>query len=171
VIHRVSEQRWVWLAAGLLGGACISYFWPHEPALAVTNDRADKFGLATCMVQPSFAGAGELEGIFVLDYLTGRLVGSVLSPKDGKFNHAYFRNVAADFAVNPKDKPAYAMVAGRNQIVSRGGVTLSTGVMYVGELKSGKIAAYAFPYNDSIPAGPIPMEPIAYFPFREAANN
>jgi len=172
VIHQASERRWVWLAAGLLAGLCVSYFWPHEPALATTNDRSAKFGLATCMVQPAFGGAGELEGIFVLDYLTGRLTGAVLDPKALKFSHLYFRNVAADFQVNPKGGDAqYAMVCGRNPMISGGGATIAPCVVYVAELKSGKVAAYLFPYNDSNRGvGPVQMQPSDVFPFREASK-
>jgi hypothetical protein len=164
-------QRWVWLTAGLVGGLCVSYFWPHEPAMAETADRAAKFGLMTCPVQPGVAGiAPELEGVFVLDYLTGRLQGAVLSPKNGKFTHFYFRNVAADFQVNPNTDASYAMVAGRNQLQANK-VPLATSVIYVAELASGKVAGYVFPYAEArgvVP--PIQMEVADIFPFRQEAK-
>ncbi len=173
MVHQVSEQRWVWLVAGLVGGLCVSYFWPHEPAHATTNDRSAKFGIMTCPVQPGLAGVSpELEGVFVLDYLTGRLSGAVLSPKNGKFMHAYYRNVAADFQVNPNTEAVYAMVAGRNQMLAKGGVPLATGVVYVAELSSGKVGAYAFPYAESRgPVAPIQMEPADVFSFRQQASS
>ncbi|MCC7420021.1 MAG: hypothetical protein IT428_07070 [Planctomycetaceae bacterium] len=165
------SQRWVWLTAGLVGGLCLSYFWPHEPAMAETADRAAKFGLMTCPVQPGVAGiAPELEAVFVLDYLTGRLQGAVLNPKVAKFTHAYYRNVAADFNVNPNTDASYAMVAGRNQLQAAK-VPLSTSVIYVGELASGKVAAYVFPYAEArgvVP--PIQLEVADYFSFRQEAK-
>lgn len=172
MVQQTSQQRGVWIAAGLLGGLCISYFWPHEPVMSATSDRAAKFGMLTVPVQPSIAGiSGELEGVFVLDYLTGRLTGAILDAKSGKFAYGYFRNVAADFNVNPNVDATYAMVAGGNQLQAKGGVPLASGVIYVGELSSGKIIGYSFPYAATRSAvGPIQMQPVDGFPFRQEAK-
>ncbi len=164
----MTDKRFVWMAAGLMLGLCIAYVWPHEPALATATDRSSKFGLATCPISPGFAGSGELEGLFVLDYLTGRLSGAVLNPKFGKFTNFYFRSVAADFQVDPKAEPVYAMLAGRTQLVSKTRASMAIGVIYVGELTTGRIVAYGFPYNDTNkPLDPIEMAPLDTFPFRE----
>jgi hypothetical protein len=49
---------------------------------------------------------------------------------------------------------------------------MATGVIYVGELTSGKVAAYGFPYNDTAkPVGPFPLAPLHTFSFREATTN
>lgn len=162
--QRSLDNRMVWLVLGVVAGLCIAYFWPHEPALAVTSDRNDKFAMVTSEV--SFAGS--VEGVFVLDFLTGKLQGAVLNNKLGKFTHAYYRSLAADFGVDPSVEPKYAIVTGRAQLPSQGRATMATGVVYVGELSSGKVVAYGFPYNESNrPVPPVPLQPLDVFQFRE----
>jgi hypothetical protein len=163
-----SEQRMVWLAAGLVGGLCVSYFWPHEPAMSAASDRNSKFGMATCAVTSGLGVAGELEGIFVLDYYTGRLTGATLDPKSGKFMSGYFRAVAADFQVDPKAEPNYAMVTGKAPLNAKGRTPMASGVIYVGELSSGKILAYGFPFAvANRPTEPLPLDLLDGYTFRE----
>lgn len=157
----------LWLVAGLVGGLCIASMWPGEPAKAVTTDRNSKFALATSEV--SFAGTSE--AVFALDFLTGRLTGGILNNRSGKFTHAYYRNVAADFQLDPKIDPTYAIVTGRCQLPGARGVTPAQGVVYVAELTSGKVAAYVFPYKESNqPLPPAELTPTDFFTFREAVN-
>ena len=140
---------------------------------AGTADRAEKFAMLTVPVKDvQFAGVRDhLEGVFVLDFLTGQLKGAVLG-KTGRFTHAYFRNIAADFQVDPAATPHYAIVQGNAQLPSQGRATMATGVIYVAELTSGRVAAYGFVYNDTNrPVGPIALARLDNFAFREAAAN
>ncbi|MFQ5730687.1 MAG: hypothetical protein ACE5KM_01910 [Planctomycetaceae bacterium] len=161
---QIGNSRALWLGAGLIAGLCIAYFWPHEPVAAASNDRASKFGMMTTSM------GLDVEGVFVLDYLTGRLTGAVMNTRTGKFGVVYTRVVAADFGVNPKTKPQYAFVGGVAALSGRG-ATPANSVIYVGELTSGKVIAYAMKYT--IPRGvvprPQPLIPRDFFPFRQAA--
>ena len=137
MVNRVSESRWTWLAVGLAAGLCVSYFWPHEPVAASGNDRDAKFGILTTPM------ARNVEGVFVLDYLTGQLSGAVLNPATGTFNHTYSRKIADDFQVDAKAKPSYVFVAGqavlpRNQLARFPGAS----VIYIGDKASGRVIAY-----------------------------
>lgn len=164
MLTRMSESRMTWLAAGLLAGMALSYFWPHEPAKAITTDRNDKFAMATIPVSL----VSDVEGIFLLDFSTGQLRGAVLNNKIGKFTHSYQRNIAADFKVDPTAGSFhYSIVAGRANLPSQGPATLSTGVLYVGELTSGRVICYAFPYNESNRPTQAVLRPIDSFQFRE----
>jgi len=171
VLNRISEKRTVWLAVGVVAGLCISYFWPHEPALAATNDRSAKFGLATVSVRDvTIAGVREsLDGVFVLDYLTGTLQGAVMSNKTGKFTHSYGRNLAADFKLQPGVTPQYAFVSGIVGLPSVRQVSYASGNIFVAELTSGMVHCYAFPWKES--RGRVPKQLILLldgFRFREA---
>ncbi|GAB4151450.1 MAG: hypothetical protein Tsb009_26870 [Planctomycetaceae bacterium] len=165
MVKRFSENRFVWLAVGLIAGLGVSYFWPHEPALATGNDRDAKFGMLTTPMAPN------VEGVFVLDYLTGQMTGAVLNSATGKFNHVYLRNVAVDFNVDPKAQPHYAFVAGQAALPRRVGVVPGASVIYVGELSSGKVLAYGMNYPRTTRAVP-PQKFILFgaFPFREAVG-
>lgn len=158
------NSRFLWLIVGVIAGLGIAKFWPHEPLQAATSDRSAKFGMLTNST--GFAG---LEGVFVLDYLTGQMTGAVIDQKSGKFLISYSRNVAKDFGVDPKSTPQYAFVGGRASIAGGRGVSPATGVIYVGELTSGMVIAYGMDYR-------ILRKPVAKlffkldaFRFREAA--
>lgn len=173
-----SKTTLLMLSAGIAFGLAVAWFWPHEPALAIATDRDTKFVLATVPVTAGVSGgvAGipgpssmPLEAIFVLDLLTGRLQGTVINNRSRKFQHAYYRNVAADFQVDPQAEPHYAIVGGTAQMTAGRGVTPASGVIYVGELTSGRIICYSFPYAESNrPVPPIELTPLDIFQFREA---
>jgi hypothetical protein len=147
---------------GVAAGLCLSYFWPHEPALAVGTDRSEKFALSIVPV------SDEVDAIFVLNFLTGRLQGHVMSDKFLKFSHAYYRNVFEDFELPQSAKPVYAIVGGRTLLTSTGPGTMAHGVVYIGELTTGLVNAYSFQYNETnqrLP--PQPMMPLDQFQFSE----
>lgn len=157
-----SGNRNVWLVAGVLAGICLSYIMPHEPAMAVSTDRNNKFAMTTCFVSP------DLEAVFVLDFLTGRLTGAVMNRQGSQFVAAYTRNIAQDFKV--EEGTEYTISGGRAQIQGRGGNQYGDTIIYIAELTSGKVAGYAVPYklfNRRITT-PIPLQLIDSFPFREA---
>ena len=163
-----SERRLVWMGLGLVAGLCVAYFWPHEMAQAVATDRDDKFAVCTVETQTSF---GQPEAVFVLDFLTGRLTGAMLSQQSYAFTNFWFRNIAADFQLDAAaaTKAKYAIIPGNAYLTSGGGATLSTGVLYVAEMTSGKVIAYSFAVRTSKTPLPVQaLEPFAFFPFREA---
>jgi len=162
------DQRFVWLVVGVVAGLCLSYFWPHEPALADATDRNDKLAMTTSQVELT----NDVGAIFVLDFLNGRLTGGVLSNRNGKFSHAYFRNVAADFGVKAGQQASYSIVPGRCSLPSQGRETMAKAVIYVAELSSGRVIGYGFTYNVGPPGRKVAAEliPLDSFQFREAVN-
>lgn len=165
---RENERRLVWMGLGLVAGLCLAYCWPHETAQAVATDREDRFAVCTVETQTQF---GQPEAVFVMDFLTGRLTGAMLNQQSYAFTNFWFRNVAADFNLkaNAAAKAKYCVIPGNAYLTSANGATTSTGVIYVGELTSGKVVAYSFQVrNSKTPLPVMPMEPVAFFPFREA---
>jgi len=163
-VNRTS-YKWVWLMTGLVAGISIASIWPHEPLSAGTSDRNEKFGLITA---PITVGS---EAVFVIDYLTGRLSGAMLQrTRNGTiFVNFYYRNLAEDFKVGASGEPYYAVASGFTEIPNSGGSQWGNSALYVAELTSGKVAAYAIPYKiTQKPLQPAQLEPIGSFPFREA---
>jgi len=164
---RITDNRFVLLAVGLAAGLCLSYFWPHEPVLAGTVDRDSKFAIVTCPV----SNLRGVEGVFVLDFLTGRLTGGVINNRHGQFQHSYGRNIAADFNVNPKLQARYAIVSGSLNMNSRRQFTPASGVLYVAEMNSGQVICYTFHYTQTDHKLPqLPLVPVDRFQFREATQ-
>lgn len=152
---KVREIRAVWLVLGLVAGLGVSYLWPREAAYAMSNDRDAKFAMCTCPVGGLIGVSNPIDGVFVLDFLTGSLKGAVLNLQVGKFSSFYVRDLAKDFKIDPQEEPHYAFVAGNAQISGRGGVNFATGVIYVGELTSGKVMCYGFPWRDTPEPTPV----------------
>lgn len=153
-----SDRRWYWMSIGLAAGLAIAFVWPHQPAQAIMGDRNDKFAMVTAQINIT----NLVEGVFVLDFLTGQLRGSVISPQTGQFSALWVRNIAADFNVNPNKPATYAIATGRTNMNVSSAARPAASCVYVAELTSGKVVAYSFPAT----AGASPLVPLDSFSFR-----
>ena len=169
-VHR-SDRKLVWLTLGFAAGLAMASIWPHEPLQAASSDRNEKFAIITAPVTAGGGLVGGSEAVFVVDFLTGRLTGARLSRtrRNGTaFINFYYRNLAEDFHVNAGGEPYYAVTAGAAEIQSQGGAQWGQSALYVAELNSGKVGAYAIPYTVSqTPQPAVPLFPIDKFSFRE----
>lgn len=160
--HRV--PGWLWLTAGVVLGLGIATLWPNRPLTAATSDRNDKFGMCTVYVSEN------LEAVFVLDFLTGRLTGACLGKQGNGFVQFFAADVGADLQVK-SGKPAYTMTPGLAQIRSRPGTQPAASVIYVAEMSTGKVGCYAIPFLLPNTKNPVPakLAPLDVYTFRDAA--
>jgi len=162
----IASNRVAWLAAGLVAGLAIAALWRSEPTYANTGDRDTQFSMATIPVGTSAAGINDpMDGVLILDFLTGQLKGAVLNRQSGQFVSFYSRDLAKDFDVGNAD-PHYCMVTGYAQLPSAQGATMASGVVYIGELNSGKVIAYGFPWKETGFPEPLPLQAISWFPWK-----
>src|SRR5262245_18128201 len=113
----LSNPRMAWLIAALLAIPGAASFWPHEPVYASTADRDQQFLIITVPVGAAAAGINDpIEGVFILDFLTGRLQGAVLNRQTGKYASRYQRELSRDFGVDPAAQPHYAVASGYSQL-------------------------------------------------------
>lgn len=159
-----ARSRKYYLLAGILIGMACSYYLPHEPAYADSVDHSQRF--AVCTAQTT---VGNSEAVFVLDFVTGRLVGASHNTQAGSFTQSWVYNVAADF--NAGDDAQYVMVPGYVSLRGTAGATPALGGIYIAELNSGIVNLYGFNYiqGNRVALGQ-PMIPIAQFPFRDVIN-
>ncbi len=166
----MTGNRWVWLALGVAIGLAVAYTWPYERAYANTCDRDAQFSMLTVPVSGLIGVSDPLDGVFTLDFLTGDVRGGVLNKQMGKFTGFYYRNVAADFSVDPNKEARYAFASGYAQLAGAGGATFAAGTLYIAELTSGKVICYAFPWRESVAKmAPTPLIPMDGFLFRPPA--
>ena len=169
-VHR-SDRKLVWLTLGFAAGLAMASIWPHEPMQAASSDRNEKFAIITVPVNTGAGIVAGGEAVFVVDFLTGRLTGARLgrTRRSGTaFINFYYRNLAEDFQVNAGGDPFYAVSEGAAEIQGQGGAQWGQSALYVAELNSGKVGAYAIPFSVSqTPQKPVPLFPIDTFPFRE----
>ena len=133
------------LGVGLAIGMLFAPGWPAAPLHAVATDRTDGFAIATGYCDES------VEAVYFLDFLTGELSAAVVSKQNGRFNAFYRRNVLEDLGVNPSRPPRFLLTTGTADLRRSGGKTnsFSRSLVYVAELQSGKVAAYAIPWSSS----------------------
>jgi hypothetical protein len=126
-------------------GLLVAGHVPNVPLHAVATDRTENFAMATGYCDDS------VEAVYFLDFLTGELSGAVVSKQTGRFNAFYTYNVSGDLGVAPGRTPRYLLTTGTADLRRSGGKTqtLSRSLVYVSELSSGKVAAYAIPWSSS----------------------
>lgn len=160
--NRIFEHRGTWLTAGVALGLAVATYWPSEALRAEAVDRTNKIALISARTT-----AGNSDAVFLLDFVTGRLMGAAYNTQVGGFNQRYYRNVAADFQVS--ENAQYTIVPAEVSIPqARPGGTPAGGGLFVAELTTGKVAMYGYPYNETPRVQP-PMEMVlvAGFPFRD----
>jgi hypothetical protein len=151
------------LVLGAVIGGGVVWTLPKDDLKAATATGNDKFSMVTVQTSP-----GETEAVFVLDHLTGVMRGGFMG-NNGTFTHQYTYSVAADFRVNPATpEPKYVIVSGEVNLRASGQAQPARGMLYVGELTSGAVIAYAFtmPSNRTPPV----ISKQSFFQFRESAN-
>jgi hypothetical protein len=144
----MSTRRFGYTGMGLVGGMviglAIGMLSSRTPLYATATDRVDNFALATGALDD------DTEALFYLDFLSGELKATALSPIARKFFASFSANVANDLGVDLAKNPKYMMVTG-NSVFRRGGGQVQPGnaVVYVAEMTSGKVAAYAAPWSQA----------------------
>ncbi len=133
------------LVLGIALGAALTGFWPSVPMYAVATDRNDSFAVATGYCDES------VEAVYFLDFLTGDLTAAVVAKQNGKFNAFYTHNVIADLGIAPGKTPRFLITTGMADLRHSGGKVAapSRSLIYVSELTTGKVAAYAIPWSSS----------------------
>ncbi len=150
----MSQPRGAWLVCALLAGLSIglavSYFSPQSPVLAVATHGTENFAMCTASLD------GDVEGVCVLDSLTGDLKLAVISPFGGKFTSLFETNVAKDFsakgaAANKNAK--YLLVSGNSDmrpVAGGGNLQPARSVIYVAELTTGIVNSYGMAWSPAV---------------------
>jgi hypothetical protein len=161
------RNRFLFPALTLFLGLALGGMFPHTPIHAVATDRTESFLVATGMVD------SEVEAIYLLDCLTGDLRGAVLGKARGGFTAIFAypgAKLLQDFGLDPSKNPKFLMVTGLADLRTGAQTTFGASVVYVVELTSGKVGAYAIPWNRTMwntrTVVSEPMIPVGMLPFR-----
>lgn len=163
-----SHDRRLWLAVGVAFGFVLGGWMPGEPAYAQTAVAGEKFSIVATRTATSTADA-----VFVLDNLTGRVVGAHYNSSVGKFTGFYQRNVVEDFDLGGNDPQFIMISADVYPSRLRGGGPVGVGGVYIGELTSGAVNLYGvnlIATQRAVGTPQVyPLTPIDKFEFRQAA--
>jgi len=89
-----------------------------------------------------------VEGMFILDAITGDLTCQVLNPRTGTLAGLYRRNVSSDLGTEQGKTPKYLMVMGAIELrQSISNVKPANSIVYVADANSGRYVAYLLPWN------------------------
>ncbi len=136
-------KRFVWVTGGALLGAlaALIYFGPARPALAA-NDRYEDFIMCTGAV--AITPRSLTDGVWLLDYRTGKLQGTVIDRSAGKIIGWAEVDLTAEFGVQPRQNVHFLMTTGQ--------VALGQAALYVAETTTGKFGVYTMgPRTDGRP--------------------
>jgi hypothetical protein len=148
--------RLLWLTVGLVlgGGGIALYLGQSRPALASTGDRFEDYIMCTGSVytiprQPT-------DGVWLLDYRAGKLLGTVIDRNSGKVNGWAEVDLVAEFGLPPRQNVHFMMTTGQ--------ISTQQAALYVAETTSGKFAVYSMgPRPDGQPGITIRRHDLVWF--------
>ena len=152
----ITSTLLVVLAIAVTSGVC-SYYGsrlgqshsqaiPPLPTLdlnAGTSARSKSMSMATGLID------GNVEGLFLLDHVSGTLQCWVMSPKTGAVGGYYRANPGQDLAAAGKTgQPEYMMVTGNFFFSGNSGnAGLGQSICYVGDASTGNVVGYGLVYD------------------------
>jgi len=150
------KDRFLWLTAGLvLGGlASVVYFGPARQAEASTHDRYADYIMVTgpASITPTIP----MDGVWLLDYSTGKLLGTIIDRSTGKISGWADVDLVAEFALQPKQDVHFMMTTGN--------ISVGQAALYVAETKTGKFGIYSMgPRPDGQPGVAVRRHDLSFF--------
>jgi len=125
--------RFLWLALGLILGVvgAATFFASSRPAEAA-NDRFEDYILCTGPV--AITARAETDGVWLLDYRSGKLLGTVIDRNLGKIISWAEVDLVSEFSIQPRQNVHFLMTTGT--------ITRGQAAVYVAETTTGRIGVY-----------------------------
>ena len=161
MLQQLRKQSLGMLLAGLTTGLLVGVGMLVGALVAVRSAPTNGLQLPETLLHASASHSGksmamatgyideEVEGVYILDYLTGDLMCYVINPRPPyQWSGIYRYNVIRDLGVEQGKDPNYVMVTGHTQFVRGTGVqTPAMCVLYVMDANTGNFAAYGLLWN------------------------
>lgn len=118
------------LAVGM--GAAMLYLGQSRPAVAASNDRYGDYIMATGAV--SINPRVQTDGVWMLDYKAGKLLGTVIDRTQGKIVGWAEVDLTAEFSLQAKQDVHFMMTTGY--------ITQGQSALYLAETATGQFGVY-----------------------------
>jgi hypothetical protein len=128
------KRRMLWLFAGAALGVAGSWFLnaSTRPVLAGSNDRFEDFILCTGPV--AINAATPTDGVWLLDYKSGKLLGTLIDRNFGKIGGWAEVDLVTEFGIQPKQNVHFMMTTGS--------ITNGQAALYLAETTTGRFGIY-----------------------------
>ncbi|HTU16861.1 MAG TPA: hypothetical protein VMG10_02260 [Gemmataceae bacterium] len=128
-------RRWLWLGVGLSVGilAAVWYAGQQPRAAAGNNDRYDDYILCTGSVASN--PKAPTDGVWLLDYRAGKLLGTVVDRAVGKIVGWAELDLVTEFNLPPRQNVHFLMTTGQ--------IAKGQSALYLAETTTGKFAVYS----------------------------
>jgi hypothetical protein len=113
-------------------GAAALYLSPPRPAAAASNDRYQDYAMATGAV--SVNPRVQTDGVWLLDYKAGKLLGTVIDRTQGKIVGFAEVDLTAEFSLQAKQDVHFMMTTGY--------ITQGQSALYLAETSTGQFGVY-----------------------------
>jgi hypothetical protein len=120
------------LGVGVGAVAAVLYLAQPKPAGAASNDRYEDYVMVTGAVQ--LTPKMQTDGVWLLDYKSGKLLGTVIDKAQGKIVGWAEVDLVAEYEVAPKQDVHFLMTTGW--------VSAGQSALYVAETTTGKFGVY-----------------------------
>jgi hypothetical protein len=126
--------RLVWLCAGLVLGGLGTFLatGTTRVAQAATHDRYDDFIM--CTGPASLFPGVSLDGLWLLDYKAGKLLGTIIDRQTGRITSWAEVDLVNEFGIQPKQNVHFMMTTGT--------IAQGQAALYVTETTTGKLGVY-----------------------------
>ena len=125
--------RLLWLFTGILLGAAAAalYILPGRQAYAA-NDRFEDYVICTGAV--GVTARAPTDGVWLLDYRSGKLLGTVIDRAQGKIVGWAETDLVTEFGIPPRQNVHFLMTTGQ--------IAQGQAALYVAETTTGKFGVY-----------------------------
>jgi hypothetical protein len=139
--------RLFWVLVGMVLGAMgvAAWFMKAPPAMAGSNDRHEDYILCTGSVSTNLRAP--TDGVWLLDYRSGKLLATVIDRDHGKIGGWAEVDMAAEFGLAPRADVHFLMTTGQ--------IATGQAALYVAETTSGKFGVYTMAMRSDGQAGVI----------------
>ncbi len=152
--------RMLWLIVGMaLGAGGLALYMGQSQPVQAANDRVEDYVLCTGPV--TLMGKAPTDGVWLLDYRSGKLLGTVIDKAAGKIIGWAEVDLVNEFGIQPRQNVHFLMTCGQ---ISQGQAAL-----YVAETTTGKFGVYTMgPRADNQPGVSIRRHDLV--PFRQVKD-
>jgi hypothetical protein len=158
-VKYVAQVMWVVMGV-LVGGLAVAYWLKPTQMVYANTDRFEDYVMCTgaCAVQPRVP----TDGVWLLDYRGGNLLGTVIDRVSGKIVGWAEVDLVKEFGLPPHSNVHFMMTTG---MINNG-----QSVLYVAEVMSGKFGVYALTMRPDGQAG-VQIKRYDLVMFRAQAND